>query len=209
MPQSFSAALALTAATALPLAVPTPVPTPTGPQLSIAIDDGRPSARDGDRLTYVITVRNLGAAAAPGLAVSQSIPSGLTVSSADHGGTVHGGQIMWTVTVKPGETAKLTSIGTLGATGPQLLRLASVACAAPRAGQRATVCATDSDLLPAGAAATAPRRPASASRLPWVISGAVAAVLVTAAAFVVIRRRRKPLAPPARRGRTKVGATRE
>lgn len=167
---------------------------PADPQLAIAVDDGRTSATAGDEPSYAITVRNLGTTDADELRISQTVPTGLSLISADHEGAVAPAQVTWMVNLKQGERITLTTVGRVGPTDAELLRLAVVACATAKDGSRPLVCATDSDLLPAGAAA---RAPASSSRLPWY-AAALAALLavVGLTAFVVWRSRRRPGPPP-------------
>lgn len=133
--------------------VAVPAPASPGPQLSIAIGDGHATAAVGSRLTYTITVQNLGSTDLTGLVVTQSMPAGMELESADSSGGARAGGVVWNVSLKATATAVLHSTMTVYDTPPDLLRLASVACASTTEGQRPIVCATHSDQLPAGAAA--------------------------------------------------------
>jgi uncharacterized repeat protein (TIGR01451 family) len=168
---------------------PTPVTTTftAAPQLAIAVADGRTSAAVGDQLTYTITVHNLGTTTANGLQISESLPSGLKLVSADHGGTANGARVTWTLDLKPGGQSTVTTVGRVGQTPSSLLRLAAVACATAEHGSKPLVCATHSDLLPAGAAVAGVHQPAS-HRI-WYGIGAVALAGITVAAFLFMRRR--------------------
>ncbi|MEV4628319.1 hypothetical protein AB0J90_18810 [Micromonospora sp. NPDC049523] len=188
----------ITMSAAVPVAPRTGVaPTPTvdavQPLLSIAIDNGRTSAAAGDELTYKITIRNLGTTEAKGIEISQSLPTGLTFTSADNGGTAHAGRVVWPTDLKTGQEATFTTVARVGQTPDELLRLATVACAATDGAEKPLVCATHSDLLPAGAAAI--RTTEGKAIAPWIRYGAAAAALAVLAlvATVVVRRRRRRL----------------
>ena len=176
------------------------------PELSITVDNGASSVAPGDRLTYTITVTNLGAGRVRNLRLSQTVPQGASVVSTGSGGTVRGGTVRWTVDVP--ETTQTAVRSTLRLRDPApsgLNRLATVACAATSSSGPPLVCATDSDLLPEGAAAeqrqAAPAGTAPAQRAWWPYAGG-GALLVGAAAggFALLRRhRRRTIAPVSRR----------
>jgi len=159
-----------------------------GPQLDIAVTDGRSSAAVGDQLTYTIKVRNLGTTTANNLQISESLPAGLKLVSTDGGGAADADRIIWSMDLKPGADATLTTVGRVGQTPSTLLRLATVACAAVAQGRKPLVCATHSDLLPAGAAVAVANRPTS-HRI-WYAIGAVAIAAVAMAAAILLSRRR-------------------
>jgi uncharacterized repeat protein (TIGR01451 family) len=161
------------------------------PLLSIAIDNGRTSAAAGDELTYKITIRNLGTTEAERLEISQSLPAGLTFVSADNGGTAGAGRVTWPVDLKTGQEATFTTVARLGQTPAELHRLARVACATADGAEKPLVCATHSDLLPAGAAARTGEK-----ATPWLRYGLAAAALVVLVLAVTVlvrwsRRRRR------------------
>jgi uncharacterized repeat protein (TIGR01451 family) len=179
--------LASTPASAFALAEPA-----ADPQLNIAVDDGRTSATEGDQPTYATKVRNLGTDDVDEVQISQSIPAGLSLISADHDGVASGGQVTWTVNLKPGEDITLTTVGRVGATPGELLRMAVVACATAKDGSKPLVCATDSDLLPAGAAANAPVATTSGPGYAIGLAAALAAVVAAVGgAITVLRRTRR------------------
>ncbi|WP_326556719.1 hypothetical protein [Micromonospora sp. NBC_01796] len=187
----------ITMSVAVPAAPRTGVaPTPTvdaeQPLLSIAIDNGRTSAAAGDELTYKITIRNLGTTEAKGLEISQSLPAGLTFAAADNGGTADADRVVWPTDLKTGQEATFTTVARLGQTPDELLRLATVACATADGAEKPLVCATHSDLLPAGAVAT---RTEEKAVTPWMRYGAAAAALAVLALVttVLLRRRRRRL----------------
>jgi len=180
LPSGFSAAVARP--------TPTANPTPPSPQLHIAVDDDRKAAAAGDRLSYTIRVRNIGATDAIQLRITQSLPAGLTFVSADQGGAAAAGQVSWTVDLTAGAESTLRSVGLVGATPKDLLRLATVACATAKDGTRPLVCATHSDLLPAEAP-PAPQR--GWSTIGWSVTGAVVVVIGLAGSVLWRRRRRR------------------
>ncbi len=134
------------------------------PQLNISVNDGRTTAAPGDTLHYTVTVRNIGSGDARGLVITQTVPSGATVGSADGKGAVESGTVRWKADLKSAASITLHTTMTLRNPSSDLLRLATVACAAVSAKAAPLVCASHSDLLPAGARAqsSAP----SASRTP-------------------------------------------
>jgi len=173
--------------------------TPAGPQLSIAVDNGKTSAVVGDKVTYTISVQNLGTTDADKLWVTQTMPTGLTFVSADTKGTEpHNGTMTWNLNLKATETATFHTTMTVGATPADLLRLATVACAGVSKGGAPIVCASHSDQLPAGAAADASAAsdattPASGLSSWWYVACGIALVVAIAAlAVLLIRRRATP-----------------
>jgi uncharacterized repeat protein (TIGR01451 family) len=180
------------------------VGTESGPQLSIAIDDGHTSTAAGDSLTYAIVVKNLSSSAADGLHVTQTMPAGLTYVSADAGGALQGDKVSWNLTIGGSGEATLHTTASLGSTPSEVLRLAPVACASASVDGPPIVCASHSDQLPAGAAAdsakqAAPAAAESASSRPgWVFGITALLVIVAIAALgaaVVRRRRSEPSSP--------------
>jgi len=171
------------------------------PQLSIAVDNGSTAAKSGDKLGYTITVTNLGTKKVRDLRVSQTVPAGVSVVSADADGDETSGKISWKVDLAAADKVTMHTTMALGSTPDSALRLATVACAQTSAKGPALVCASDSDQLPAGAAverAEADAVPAAGGwldgRAPWYAGGAVA-VLAAAGAALVVRRRHRTDAP--------------
>ena len=180
----------------------------SGPQLSIAVDNGRTSTTPGDSLDYVITVQNLGSGDIDRLLVDQTLPVGVTFGTADAGGTEAAGKLHWIVDIKATESATLHSTMTVGATAPELLRLASVACASMSADGPPIVCAAHSDQLPAGAMAEADQvaletvaEPGSGLWPGWyLIAGLAACIAIGLLVWLLVRRRRRAtVATPAPR----------
>lgn len=195
-----------------PGAQPTGTPTtsttvqvaPSGPQLSITVDNGRTSAAVGDRPTYTITISNLGSTQVTGLVVTQSVPTGLSFTSADSAGIAKAGLVSWFVDLKASGKATLHTTMTVSKSPKELLRLATVACASVSAKGPPIVCATDSDLLPAGASAEGAKaegraKPAkrtgaaatSAGRTGWYITGGLGGIAILVGGMVLMTRKRK------------------
>ena len=164
------------------------------PQLSIAVDNGRTSAAAGDTLDYAITIRNLGTTDVVGLTVTQSMPASLSLEAADSAGTDQAGGVGWTIDLATAGEAVLHSTMAVTDTPPELLRLATVACASMSASGPPIVCASHSDQLPAGASAEAAAAAAAAAPssglLQWYVAGGIAVVLVAVSVVVVVVRRR-------------------
>ncbi|HYQ62513.1 hypothetical protein [Actinophytocola sp.] len=166
---------------------------PPAPQLSIAVDNGQTTTSAGATLTYTITVHNLGATDVPGLMISQTVPKGLKPESSATATTTESGDLNWDLDLKASGVATFHSTMTVVDTPPELLRLATVACASSSDGGPPIVCATHSDQLPAGAAAaraTAGQAdPSSGHGWWWYLAGAIVLVVLAVAVFLVLRRR--------------------
>ena len=169
---------------------------PAAPQLSIDIGNGRASTKAGDKLHYTITVENLGTSATQ-LVVTQSVPTGAAFGTADGRAQLRADMVSWPVQVKAGGKTTLHSTLTVEAGTPaDLLRLASVTCAKVGPKGPPLVCASDSDLLPAGraaqqAAAAAKAAPGSllvGRPVSWLAAGVTLAVAALTAT-VMFRRR--------------------
>lgn len=170
---------------------------PPAPQLSISVDNGRATARAGDKLSYTITVTNLGAKSVTDLVVSQTVPAGATLVSADGKGQRKSHAVTWVVDVKASAKATVHSTLTVARGTPKdLLRLATVACAKVTAKGPPLVCAADSDQLPAGAAAEAASAQATVPGTPLtgikgqILGAGAATVGFSLLAAWVLRRRR-------------------
>jgi uncharacterized repeat protein (TIGR01451 family) len=206
--QALAAALVvsagLLAASVPPPADPAPADPPpaevTAPELSIAISDGTEAAASGDELSYTIDVENLGSSDVFDLTITQSVPEGLSFSSADNGGALEASTVSWSIELAAGQAASLGTTMTVGETPAELLRLATVACALPAPADPPIVCASDSDILPAGVAAEEASESAaegSDDSTGWIVAAGVsgAAVIVVAVIVVLVVRRRRPGSP--------------
>lgn len=173
--------------------------TPAPPQLSIAVDNGQDSAAVGDHLRYAITVTNLGAKEVRGLRITQSVPSGAKLLSADSPAKKTATTARWDVDLQPTKKKVFHSTMTVAETPEGLLRLASVVCASINAEGPPLVCASDSDQLPAGAAQAAEvDRPAAATSTGargWIIGGGAGLVAIVATVVLLAIRRRNARTP--------------
>lgn len=180
---------------------PKPATSPTY-RLDVGVDDGRAATKEGDHLTYTVTLRNLGGTTVTGLRITLTVPSELRLRSADHGGRRNGGHVRWSVDLPGGHSAVLTAAGDVRPTPPQLLRLAAVACVTTEGADRPIVCATHSDELPAGARRAAASRPRDAAAetkdggtagLWYVVSGVLIFAVLLGVAVRLRRSRRATL----------------
>jgi uncharacterized repeat protein (TIGR01451 family) len=171
-------------------AIATPAPPAAAdakqPLLSIAVDNGRTAVAAGDRLTYTVKIQNIGATGARRLEVSQSMPPGLTFVSADRGGVARAGRVIWRIDLRAGQESALTTVARVGKTPRELLRLATVACATAKGDRKPRVCATHSDVLPAGTGPARAGQPESHRGYGL----AVAALVVVGLAGILVARRR-------------------
>jgi uncharacterized repeat protein (TIGR01451 family) len=175
---------------------------PTPPQLSIAVDDGHDFAAAGDTLSYRITVTNLGATSVNGLRITQTVPDVAKLVSSDHGGRSAARTVSWQVDLTPGGKATRQTTVAVAKTLPgDLLRLAIVACARTTAKAPPTVCASDSDQLPAGTIADqqdgVPDQPTAAIGAWWplpggIVLGGLLLAMVIAVVIILRRHARRP-----------------
>jgi uncharacterized repeat protein (TIGR01451 family) len=190
--------VAVVSAGLLPVGLSTAAAAPqpsAGPQLSIAVDNGLTAVAKGDALDYTVTIHNLGTKKVVGLRVTQTMPAGMSFRSADSRGTAKAGTVGWRVDVKAGGQISLHSKAVVTKTPDSLLRLATVACASVTAKGAPIVCASHSDVLPAGAAAAAASvadasRSSSSLLSMWWLWLLAVVVLAGAATLLVVRRHR-------------------
>jgi uncharacterized repeat protein (TIGR01451 family) len=166
---------------------------PAEPGLSIAITDGRAKARRGDKLSYVVMVKNAGGATARNLWVWLNLPPYLKLTSASRPATAKGGKVTWHASLRAGRTVSFTMKAVVGRTPAGLAHLAVVACAAER-NEAPVIYAAHLDQLPRAAARPASARTGRAvgpagSRSPVRYVAAALALLVCAvvAAFTAKR----------------------
>jgi len=126
---------------------------PAEPGLSISITDGRTSAARGDRLRYVVMVKNSGAATARNLRIMLTLPPYLSVNSASQRAVANAGKVTWRSSVRPGHTVSFKVATIVGKTPRGMGHLAVVACADQHTGTP-VVCAAHLDRLPGAAGAT-------------------------------------------------------
>ncbi|GAQ52387.1 LPXTG cell wall anchor domain-containing protein [Streptomyces acidiscabies] len=164
------------------------------PPMSIEISDGVDKAASGDKLAYRIIVHNQGGEALGNLRIEQRAPETAGRPEASEGGQVgRSGVITWTADVKAGTKAEFTSRIELGRTDQKALRAASTACAFLDGAKAPTVCASDLDTLPGGAAGpegtTAGKKTGGIGTTQLALGGAAVAG-IAALSFVAVRRRR-------------------
>lgn len=171
-------------------------PTETPPQLSIAVDDGLTTAVAGDKLAYTLTVTNLGTERVRDLLVTQTVPAGSTLVSKDSGGKESAGTVTWKVDLDATKVKTFSLSLEVDSTPDEVLRLATVACARLTTKSPPLVCASDSNQLPAGAAADAEQAKAAEADASWLppnygvfVAGGVA---VLAVAGVFLFRSKRP-----------------
>ena len=128
------------------------VPPPRIPGLTINVTDGRVAATAGERLTYTVSVRDSGIAAAPHLKVAQNLFPGLEFLLASRNGVATAGQIAWSTSLPAGGTRTFRVAARVTKPPARVLRLAAVACVALPGGSGPIVCAAHLDRLPAAAA---------------------------------------------------------
>jgi uncharacterized repeat protein (TIGR01451 family) len=170
------------------------VPPPRIPGLTINVTDGRVAATAGERLTYTVSVRDTGIAAAPHLKITQVLSPGLEFLSASGNGAATGGQIAWSASLSAGGTRTFHAVARVTQTPARVLRLAAVACVALPGSSRPIVCAAHLDRLPAAPAESAAGSGSSGSKLPaYAAAGlaVLAAGLLTVIAVQRIRLRRR------------------
>src|ERR1700722_2843371 len=169
---------------------------PRVPELAVTVSDGRTTARAGEVLSYLVTVRDTGAVAAPHLTVTQTMSPGLRFLSASDGGVETGGRVSWPAGLAAGGSRTFRLVAQVVKTPATLLRLAAVACVALRGSSRPVVCAAHLDRLPAAAAAVSRSGRSDVSAAGYAVIGLAAAALGLLGA-VVVRRRGRPRRQPA------------
>ena len=172
------------------------VPSPPTPGLTISVTDGRAAATAGARLTYTVSVRDTGVAAATHLKITQTMSPGLEFLSASGNGAATAGQVAWQASLPAGGTQTFRVTALVTRTPARVLRLAAVACVALPGGSRPIVCAAHLDQLPAAAAAaeSAARSGSSSRNLPVYAAGGLAVLaagLLTAITSRRLRTRRR------------------
>ena len=186
---------------------PRPSSTPAGAQrspalagLSITVSDGRTRVRPGDQVSYVVRVTDGGAAAAPHLKITLTMPAYLKLSSASQQAKTDDGQVTWRSDLAPGKAVVFRARALLVRVPHGLARLAAVACATGASGSP-TICASHLDALPGAShtgTVTSSRTAAGTAggtRTGYVATGlivlTVAALLAFAASRLRSRRTRR------------------
>ena len=162
------------------------VPSPQIPGLTINVTDGRVAATAGERLTYTVSVRDTGIAAAPHLKITQTLSPGLEFLSASDNGVATAGQIAWSTSLPAGGTRTFRVVARVTQTPAGVLRLAAVACVTLPGGSRPIVCAAHLDRLPAAAAESAAAAAGSGSSGSKLLAYAAAGLAVPAAGLLTV-----------------------
>ena len=185
-------AIPVAAATGHPVASRTvpAVPSPRTPGLTISVTDGRTAATAGDRLTYTVSVRDTGIAAAAHLKITQTLSPGLEFLSASRNGVATGGQVAWHASLPAGGTETFRVTAQVTRTPARELRLAAVACVALPGGSRPIVCAAHLDHLPATAAAAESAAGSGSSRRNLTAYAAAGLAVLVVGLLTVIAGRR-------------------
>jgi uncharacterized repeat protein (TIGR01451 family) len=199
-------------------AAPSAAPTQSGngTPLQVTVDTPQLTPREGERISYTVTVHNAGGKAYPKAVIDQLLPGGFTLVAAKPAAAVAGQDPEWVMSLPAGATQELTAtviagrIPQIAKDGAIVVRQAGDAAAPARSGHQfsTTVCVrgdAKSEILACGSSRqglqAAP--PASASKgLPgWVMGLAEGGAAAVAAVGVVMlrRRRRSTGATPARR----------
>jgi uncharacterized repeat protein (TIGR01451 family) len=168
-------------------------PATREPGLSISVIDGHVTASPGERLTYTVTVRDTGTAAAQHLKITQTLSPGLRLLSASGNGTATARQVTWHTTVPAGATRTFQVTARVTQAPARQARLAAIACAALPGASQPVVCAAHLDRLPAALSAAASGGPGG--NLPGYAAAGLAALaagLLTVTAARRVRRRRRP-----------------
>ncbi|MEK8104140.1 hypothetical protein NKG94_01570 [Micromonospora sp. M12] len=158
------------------------------------MDDGRTEVAAGDELTYRLTVRNLGTTKVADIKVSQSLPTGLTLVSADRGKT-RDGAVTWATDLKVGQESTFTSVARVGETPKDLLRLATVACATAKG--RYEAARVRDPLRSASGRRCRPAAEDTGTSWLWSAGAAAALLIIGLGAFVLLRRNRRRRVVPA------------
>ena len=168
---------------------------PQGPGLSISISDGRTAARAGDKLSYTVTVRDTGTAAAPHLEITQALSAGLEFLSASDHGVAKSGRVSWSAGLPAGGSRTFHVAAKVTKTPATLPRLAAIACVALPGSSRPVVCAAHLDRLPAVAEPRARSSQSGADAVEYTAAGLAVLALGLLTAIVARRRgrlRRQP-----------------
>jgi uncharacterized repeat protein (TIGR01451 family) len=168
----------------------TRVHPPAEPDLSITVTDGRTAAKPGDRLSYVVKIKNAGGATARNLRVTLTFPPYLSMSSASQQENAKAGKLTWLTSVRPGHAASFTISAVVGRTPRGIGHLAAHLDRLPGAAR--TTAGTSRS-----AHGTAAPASAGGSKVRYVFAGlAVLACILLAALAAGRLRARKHLHTP-------------
>jgi uncharacterized repeat protein (TIGR01451 family) len=163
---------------------------PRGPGLSISISDGHVATRAGDKLSYTVTVRDTGTAAASHLEITQTLSAGLEFLSASDYGVAKSGRVSWSAGLPAGGSRTFHVVAKVTKTPATLLRLAAIACVALPGSSRPVVCAAHLDRLPTVAEPRARSSQSGADPVEYTAAGLAVLTLGLLTAIVARRRSR-------------------
>jgi len=211
---SLMVAVALGAATpaagAAPGAPAAPSAAPTqsgaGTPLQLTVDTRQLTPREGERISYTVTVRNVSDKAYPKAVIDQLLPGGFALVTAKPTAVVAGQDPEWVMSLPAGATQKLTAtviagkIPEIAKDGAIVVRQAGDAAEPATSGHRftTTVCVrgdAKGEILACGSSRqglqAAPPAPASQGLPRWVMGFAVGSTAAVAAVGAVMLRRRR------------------
>lgn len=164
-------------------------PAPRQPALTISVNDGHVTAKAADRLTYTVTLRDTGTAAASRLTVTQTMSAGLAFLFASAHGVARNGRVTWSASLPAGGTEAFRVAARVTKTPKTLLRLAAVACVELPGNSRPFICAAHLDRLPAAAAQAASTSGRSVRSLLTYTAAGLAVLALGLLSAIAARRR--------------------
>ncbi|MEO5877495.1 MAG: hypothetical protein ABIS86_08730 [Streptosporangiaceae bacterium] len=154
--------------------------TPAPPNLSIKVDDGTRRASVGARSTYLVKIDSKERKGTKAT-VRMMLPRGMRFVSADHGGRISGGSVVWQTTLPGSALTALSFSGDFGEVPADVRALAATACVEVPGHRSPVVCAADIDALSAD----------GGFPVPILIGGIVVLLAMSGAGTWLFARRRR------------------
>jgi hypothetical protein len=165
-----------------------------GGGLAIHLDDGVTSAKDGDQLTYTVTLRNADKAAPAQAAIELTLPVGArSIAVNDGGDSPEPWFARWTLQVPPDGTATVSANFQAGPPVKDAKGYAATACVVRNFVRQ--LCASDIDQVP-GAADIHATGSSSGPDLSWIVPCAIGALLLGGVGLALYRRTKAATPPP-------------